>query len=74
MTHDEFQARVYRLMENYRSRCLWSWPRHYAPRSEADVMAVLNTIERHGDLAAFREVAALRQWLLHPSNNASADS
>lgn len=74
MSHDEFQMRLLNLIETYRARCLWSWPRHYMPREQADIIAVLGAIERHGDRAAFQEVAALRQWLSQTSSNVSATS
>ncbi|MBM4081889.1 MAG: hypothetical protein FJ278_19440 [Planctomycetes bacterium] len=63
--------RVHALVDEYRTRCLWFLREDYYPQTAAEACRVLESIERHGDVAAFRKAAALRQWL---SQNSSAPS
>jgi hypothetical protein len=60
------------LVDEYRTRCLWFLREDYYPRTPAEACCVLEFIERHGDVAAFRKAAVLRQWLLLNSNSTSA--
>jgi hypothetical protein len=62
---------VHALVDEYRSTCLWFLRRDYYPQTAGEACRVLEQIERHGDLAAFRKAAELRQWL---SRNSSAPS
>lgn len=59
------------LVDEYRTRCLWSLRADYFPRTAAEQLRVLATIQRHGDLEAFRRASMLSQWLLQNSNAAS---
>jgi len=59
------------LVDEYRARCLWSLREDYYPDTPGEACRVLELIERHGDVAAFRKAATLRQWL---SRNSSAPS
>ena len=59
------------LVEKYRATCLWFLRSDYYPQNPEEACRVLEQIERHGDLAAFRQAAELRQWL---SRNSSAPS
>ena len=59
------------LVDEYRARCLWFLREDYYPLTPAEACRVLESIERHGDVAAFRKAATLRQWL---SQNSSAPS
>jgi hypothetical protein len=59
------------LVDEYRSTCLWFLRPDYYPQTPEEARTVLEQIERHGDLAAFRKAAELRQWL---SRNFSAPS
>lgn len=61
------------LVDEYRERCLWFLRRDYYPVTTPEMLSVLESIERHGDVEAFRKVAALKRWLLPDSNATSAD-
>ena len=60
------------LVDEYRHRCLWFLRADYRPVGRAEQLRVLDLIERHGDLAAFRKAAPLRQWLSRNSSEPSA--
>lgn len=60
------------LVDEYRTRCLWFLREDYYPQSASEACRVLEQIERHGDVAAFKKAAPLRQWLSRNSNAASA--
>jgi hypothetical protein len=62
---------VHALVDEYRATCLWFLRPDYYPQTPEEACRVLEQIERHGDLAAFRNAAELRQWL---SRNSSAPS
>lgn len=64
------QVRV--LMDRYRTQCLWFLREDYYPQTREEACRVLEQIERHGDAAAFRAAAALRQWLSPSSSAPSA--
>jgi hypothetical protein len=59
------------LVDEYRATCLWFLRPDYYPQTPEEACRVLEQIERHGDVAAFRRAAELRQWL---SRNSSAPS
>jgi hypothetical protein len=61
------------LVDEYRTRCLWSFPSGYYPRTTGERLRILNAIERNGDLAAYRRVSTLRQWLSRLSSEASSN-
>ena len=63
-----------RLVDEFRSRCLWFLRADYYPTTRAGRLRVLAYIERHGDVQAHRRAAALREWLSRPSSEASASS
>ncbi|MBI5396448.1 MAG: hypothetical protein HZA91_14230 [Verrucomicrobia bacterium] len=60
------------LTDEYRLRCLWFLRGDYYPATPAEALRVLGYIERRGDMAAFRKVAPLKQWLLQNSSGRSA--
>ena len=64
--------RVNALVDEYRAQCLWFLREDYYPQTLAEACRVLEAIERHGDVTAFRKAAALRQWLLQNSSVPSA--
>jgi hypothetical protein len=68
------EADLRRLVDEYRSRCLWFLREDYYPSTPSERERVLDLIATHGDLHAFRRVAELRQWLLQSSSDASAAS
>lgn len=59
------------LVDEYRATCLWFLREDYYPQTPDEARRVLEQIERHGDVEAFRKAAELRQWL---SRNSSAPS
>jgi hypothetical protein len=72
---DELQSvmtRVNALVEEYRIRCLWYLREDYYPGSVPSAIRVLEAIQQHGDVSAFKQAGALRQWLLQNSSEASA--
>lgn len=68
------EAALRQLVDDYRVRCLWFLKEDYYPLTAAERERVLQSIERHGDLEAFRRVTELRAWLLQQSNSASVVS
>ncbi len=68
------EAELRRLVDQYRSRCLWFLREDYYPLTAADREWILDLIERHGDLEALRRVTELRTWLSRPSSGTSAVS
>ena len=68
------QAEVRRLVDDYRSRCLWFLRRDYYPATAEEALRVMRLIERHGDRTAFQRAARIRRWLSPPSSEPSATS
>lgn len=60
------------LVDEYRKTCLWFLREDYYPETAEAAIRVLGYIEKHGDLAAFKKAATLRQWLSRESNSISA--
>ncbi len=65
---------VDRLVDEQRIACLWFLRPDYYPATNEERVRVLGTIERHGDLQAFRQAATLRRWLSQDSSDASVGS
>ena len=63
---------IRRLVDDYRTRCLWFLREDYYPTTVAECERVLRLIEQHGDLRALRRVADLRTWLSRRSSETSA--
>jgi uncharacterized protein (DUF3820 family) len=63
---------VQKLTDDHRQQCLWFLREDFYPATTAEALRILEQIERHGDLEAFRKVAPLKQWLLQNSSAASA--
>ena len=68
------EAELRRLIDDYRSRCLWFLRPDYYPTSPAERERVLALIAQHGDRQAFGRVAELRTWLSQHSSETSAAS
>lgn len=68
----ECEEAIRGLVECYRSRCLWFLRSDHVPSSDTETRRVLEAIERHGDVAAFRQVARIRAWLSRDSSATSA--
>jgi hypothetical protein len=69
---EKFMQQVNALVDEYRARCLWFLREDFYPRTQSEILKVLDYIERHGDVSAFQRAAALRQWLLQNSSAPSA--
>lgn len=72
MTVEEIiQTPEYRsLLDEYRDMCLWYMDRDFVPRTPQDLMAVLDGIDHHGTMDAYRRAGRIRTWLLQPSSQA----
>jgi hypothetical protein len=73
-TIDGIRAEIDRLVDEYRTRCLWFLRADYYPRNPAEVLRVLRQIEGHGDQQAFQRAAEIRAWLSRNSSESSARS
>jgi hypothetical protein len=62
------------LVDEYRDHCLWYLRRDYYPATRDEGLRVLDAIERHGSVQAFRRAAEIRPWLSPPSSATSAGS
>lgn len=62
------------LVDQYRGRCLWYLRESYYPETPAEALRVLDAIQRHGDVEAFKRAGVIRGWLSALSNAASASS
>jgi hypothetical protein len=71
---DDVLPEVRVLIDRYRARCLWFLESDYYPQTRADVLRVLEYVERYGDRDAYRAAASIRQWLSPPSSDTSAAS
>ena len=71
---ESVRAELDRLVDEYRSRCLWFLKEDYTPRTAAEIANVLRQIEIHGDLSAFQRVANIRRWLSRDSSESSVAS
>ena len=67
-------SRVRDLVEQHRAQCLWFLRADYVPGGVADATRLLDHIQRHGDLDAFRRAGELKRWLSRISSAASAAS
>ena len=61
--HRTVAAEVNALVDEYRLRCLWFLREDFYPSNHAERLQVLDSIERHGDRAAFQRAATLTRWL-----------
>ncbi|NQW05309.1 MAG: hypothetical protein HQ485_14985 [Acidobacteria bacterium] len=72
MTGTTMRDAFRQFVDQHRAQCLWFLKADYYPETVADRMAVLRSIEKHGDRRAFQEAAQFRQWLSPPSSERSA--
>jgi hypothetical protein len=63
-----------RLVDEYRSRCLWFLRPDFYPRTTAEILHVLHEIEAHGDVQAFQRAGDIRRWLSRGSSESSVAS
>ena len=69
---ENVMSRVRDLVARTRAQCLWFLRSDYSPSTVAEALQVLDYIQRHGDLDAFRQAGELKQWLSRNSSAASA--
>jgi len=62
------------LVDEWRDRCLWFLARGYYPETTAEQVRALESIQRHGDLDAFKQAGELKRWVLAHTSAASASS
>jgi len=55
--------RLSELIEEYRERCLWFMRKDYQPKTTAEILKVLEMIERYGDRAGYERAEEIKSWL-----------
>lgn len=68
------EAELRRLVDDYRTRCLWFLRPDYYPKTREEMLRVLRQIEKNADREGFVRAARIRQWLSPPSSGPSAVS
>ena len=65
MTVEEIiQTPEYRsLLDDYKVMCLWFAPEDYCPHTGVQLEQILTSIERNGDVNAYKRVGRIRKWL-----------
>ncbi len=71
---DDVAAELRRLVDEYRTRCLWFLRPDFYPATVDEALRTLGQIERHGDRAAFIRAGGIRRWLSPSSSARSAAS
>jgi len=51
------------VVEDYRSMCFWNVAEDFFPRDRAQLLMALDSLEKYGDMAAYRRAGRIRQWL-----------
>ena len=51
------------VVEDYRGMCLWFAGDVLHPKNRVQMEQVLSSIEANGDMAAYKRVGKIRQWL-----------
>lgn len=72
LSHEDIAREVDLLVEECRSTALWYLRPDYYPRTDVERLRVLDSIEKHADVAMFKRSARLKQWLSRHSSAASA--
>ncbi len=68
------EAELRRLVDEYRTRCLWFLREDLYPATPEEALRVLDQIERHGDREAFIRAGKIRRWLSQTSSAPSVAS
>jgi Ran GTPase-activating protein (RanGAP) involved in mRNA processing and transport len=68
------EAELRRLVDDYRTRCLWFLREDFYPETREEALRVLEQIERNGDREAFIRAGKIRRWLSQTSSAPSAAS
>lgn len=58
---------IAKLMDDYRTQCLWFLRPDYVPRTRDETLRVLELVERYGDRAAYQRCERIKAWLSRPS-------
>jgi hypothetical protein len=74
MERASIETELRRLIDEYRTICLWFLREDYYPETPRERERILALIAQHGDHRAFQRVADLRQWLSQHSSGTSAVS
>lgn len=76
MTEEEtdIATRIDRLVDEYRTQCLWFLRRDFYPRTREQQLRVLGYIQRHGDRNAYSKASEARRWLSQKSSEAPVGS
>ena len=51
------------VVDDYKDVCLWFSPECYHPHTGVQLEQILTSIERSGDLNAYKRVGRIRKWL-----------
>jgi hypothetical protein len=51
------------VVDDYKDVCLWFSPECYHPHTGVQLEQILTSIERNGDLNAYKRVGRIRKWL-----------
>lgn len=73
-SRQSLDADLRRLVDDYRTSCLWFLRSDLYPETREEALRVLRHIERHADREGFVRAARIRQWLSPPSSVPSAGS
>jgi hypothetical protein len=69
---EDRQAEFRLLVSECRDRCLWFLREDYIPAEPAEMLRVLDQIERHGNREEFVAARKLSRWLSRHSSATSA--
>jgi hypothetical protein len=72
MTLERAEQALAQLIDEHRGDCLWFLRQDYYPTELTERLAVLDAVERYGDLDAYRRARTLKEWLSQSSSAASA--
>ena len=51
------------VVDDYKDVCLWFSPESYHPHTGVQLEQILTSIERNGDVNAYKRVGRIRKWL-----------
>lgn len=51
------------VVDDYKDACLWFAPECHHPRTGVQLEQILTSIERNGDVNAYKRVGRIRKWL-----------
>jgi hypothetical protein len=63
-TAEQIVEEMRRLVDEYRSRCLWFIRPDYYPRTPRDILRILDYICRYGDTRAYKKALEIKKWHL----------